>query len=66
MLKNHNYDGLETLKEKLSASVSALKACQQKGAFVDIYTDKSVQDAMDVINELDEELNKAAEWIVKQ
>ncbi len=66
VLKNHNYDGLETLKEKLSASVSALKACQQKGAFVDIYTDKSVQDAMDVINELDEELNKAAEWIVKQ
>ena len=66
VLKNHNYDGLETLKEKLNASVSALKACRQKGAFVDIYTDKSVQDAMDVINELDEELNKAAEWIVKQ
>ena len=66
VLKNHNYDGLETLKEKLNASVSVLKACRQKGAFVDIYTDKSVQDAMDVINELDEELNKAAEWIVKQ
>ncbi len=66
VLKNHNYDGVETLQEKLNASVSALKVCQQKGAFVDIYTDKSVQDAMDVINELDEELNKAAEWIVKQ
>ena len=66
VLKNHNYDGVETLQEKLNASVAALKVCQQKGAFVDIYTDKSVQDAMDVINELDEELNKAAEWIVKQ
>lgn len=66
VLKNHKYEGAQALQEKLNASVTALKACQAKGAFVDIYRDNSVQEAMDVINELDEELNKAAEWIVKQ
>ena len=38
----------------------------KKGAFADIYRDDAVQNAMNVINELDDELNKAAEWIVKQ
>lgn len=66
VLKNYKYDGADALQTKLNASIDALKACQAKGAFVDIYTDNLVQDAMDVINELDEELNKAAEWIVKQ
>jgi Predicted periplasmic lipoprotein len=66
VLKNHKYEGAQALQDKLNASVTALKACQAKGAFVDIYRDNSVQEAMDVINELDEELNKAAEWIVKQ
>ncbi len=66
VLKNHKYEGAKALQDKLNASVTALKACQAKGAFVDIYRDNSVQEAMDVINELDEELNKAAEWIVKQ
>lgn len=66
VLKSYNYDGADVLEAKLNESVSALKTCQQKGAFVDIYRDSSVQDAMDVINELDEELNKAAQWIVKQ
>ena len=66
VLKNHKYEGTQALQDKLNASVAALKACQAKGAFVDIYRDNSVQEAMDVINELDEELNKAAEWIVKQ
>ena len=66
VLKNHKYDRADILQNKLTASIDALKACQAKGAFVDIYTDNLVQTAMDVINELDEELNKAAEWIVKQ
>ena len=66
VLKNHKYDRADILQNKLTASIDALKACQAKGAFVDIYTDNLVQAAMDVINELDEELNKAAEWIVKQ
>ena len=66
VLKNHKYDRADALQNKLTASIDALKACKAKGAFVDIYTDDLVQAAMNVINELDEELNKAAEWIVKQ
>ena len=66
VLKNHKYNRADALQNKLTASIDALKACKAKGAFVDIYTDDLVQAAMDVINELDEELNKAAEWIVKQ
>jgi Predicted periplasmic lipoprotein len=66
ILKNYKYDGADALQARLSESVNALKECQNKGAFVDIYRDNAVRDAMDVINELDEELNKAAQWIVKQ
>ena len=66
VLKNNKYDGVDALQSKLNASVAALKACQAKGAFVDIYRDNSVQAAMDVINELDDELNKAAKWITRQ
>ena len=65
-LGNHKYSGASDIQKALDASLSALKACQAKGAFVDIYTDASVQSAMDAVNVLDEELNKAASWIVKQ
>lgn len=65
-LGNHNYSGASAIQKALENSLSALKACQSKGAFVDIYTDSSVQTAMDAVNSLDEELNKAAAWIVKQ
>ena len=64
--KSQNYSGAAALQSALEASVAALKACQQKGAFVDIYTDASVQVAMDAISGLDEELNKAAGWILLQ
>ncbi len=62
----HKYSGASNLQKALESSLTALKACQAKGAFVDIYTDASVQTAMDAVNGLDEELNKAASWIVKQ
>ena len=62
----HNYSGASNLQKALESSLTALKACQAKGAFVDIYTDASVQTAMDAVNSCDEELNKAASWIVKQ
>ena len=60
------YSGAGAIEQGLETSLAALRACQQKGAFVDIYTDASVQTAMDAISGLDEELNKAADWIVKQ
>ena len=66
ILKSYSYSNANVLVQKLNESVAALKVCQQKGAFVDIYDDQSVQDAMDVINQLDEELNKAADWVTKQ
>ena len=62
----HNYSGASNLQKALESSLTALKACQAKGAFVDIYTDASVQTAMDAVNSFDEELNKVASWIVKQ
>ena len=66
LLKNRKYSGVNDLQSDLEASLKALRACQSKGAFVDIYTDASVQAAMDAVNDLDVEFNKAAAWIVKQ
>ncbi len=66
VLKSNKYDGADALQSKLNASIAALNECRKKGAFVDIYMDSSVQAAMDVINQLDDELNKAANWITRQ
>jgi hypothetical protein len=64
--KDQKYSGAGAIESALSASLAALRACAAKGAFVDIYTDASVQTAMDEISGLDEELNKAAAWILLQ
>lgn len=66
LFKDFGYSGADNIQTCLDASLSALKACQAKGAFVDIYADASVQTAMDRISELDAEINKAADWIVRQ
>ncbi len=66
LLKDLGYGDATTIQTKLEAAVKALKACQSKGAFVKIYADSSVQTAMDAVSALDEQLNKAADWIVKQ
>ncbi len=66
ILKDNNYEGINNLTSKLSESIASLKVCQGKGAFVDIYQDASVQAAIDVISELDDELNNAAKWITRQ
>jgi len=63
---SQGYNGTSSIQKALEASLSALKACQAKGAFVDIYADSSVQVAMDAISGLDDELNKAAAWILLQ
>ena len=60
------YNGATALQQALDASLAALKACKAKGAFVDIYADASVQKAMDEISALDDEINKAADWILRQ
>ena len=66
MLKELGYAGASDIETTMAAAIDALKACQNKGAFVKIYADSSVQTAMDAVSALDEELNKAADWIVKQ
>ena len=66
LLKDLGYADASTIQTKMDAAIKALKDCQNKGAFVKIYADSSVQTAMDAVSALDEELNKAAEWIVKQ
>ena len=64
--KTQNYSGAAAIQKGLEASLAALRACQAKGAFVDIYADASVQTAMDAISDLDAEINKAASWILLQ
>lgn len=65
-MKNNGYNGVSALESALSSSLAALRACQAKGSFVQIYKDDLVQKAMDAVNDLDTELNKAASWIVLQ
>ena len=64
--KTQRYSGADAMQKALDASLAALRACQAKGAFVDIYADASVQTAMDAVSGLDEEISKAASWIVLQ
>ena len=66
LLKDLGYPDASTIQARMEAAIKALKDCQAKGAFVKIYADSSVQAAMDAVSALDEQLNKAADWIVKQ
>lgn len=66
LLKDLGYADAASIQSCLDAAIKALKDCQNKGAFVKIYADSSVQTAMDAVSALDEQLNKAADWIVKQ
>lgn len=66
LFEERGYEGTANIRAKLEAAIAALKVCEKKGAFVKIYADSSVQAAMNAVSALDEELNKAAKWIVKQ
>ncbi len=66
LLKDLGYADASAIQSRMDAAIKALKDCQAKGAFVKIYADSSVQSAMDAVSALDEQLNKAASWIVKQ
>lgn len=72
-LKNSIFSFLDTfgydvkpLKSRLEAAVSSLDDCIALGAFVDNLNDKKVDTAIDAINALDEELNKAASWVLER
>ena len=65
-LKKYNATESATLQTKLTAALEALKACQDSGkSFVEAPGATCVKAAMDAISELDNELNEAADWILK-
>ena len=65
-LKKYNATEAATLQTKLTAALEALKACQNSGkSFVEAPGATCVKAAMDAISELDNELNEAADWILK-
>lgn len=65
-LKKYNATEAATLQTKLTAALDALKACQKSGkSFVEAPGAACVKVAMDAISELDNELNEAADWILK-
>ncbi len=65
-LKKYNATEAATLQAKLTAALEALKACQNSGkSFVEAPGAACVKAAMDAISELDNELNEAADWILK-
>ena len=65
-LKKYNATEAATLQAKLTAALEALKACQKSGkSFVEAPGATCVKAAMDAISELDNELNEAADWILK-
>ncbi len=66
LLKELGYADAAAIETGIGSAIQALKTCQGKGAFVKIYADPSVQDAMEAVSALDEQLNKAAEWIARQ
>jgi len=64
VMKNNDYSGLSALKSALDAAVSSLQACLDSGkAFVDDTHAACAGTAIEKLNALDAELNKAAEWV---
>ena len=65
-LKKYNATEAAALQAKLTAALDALKACQNSGkSFVEAPGAACVKTAMDAVSALDDELNEAADWILK-
>ena len=65
-LKKYNATEAAALQAKLTAALDALKACQNSGkSFVEAPGAACVKAAMDAVSALDDELNEAADWILK-
>ncbi|MBO4656420.1 MAG: imelysin [Bacteroidales bacterium] len=64
VLGNQKYAGIANLQSALDAAVASLKACVASGvAFVDDPDAACAAKAMEALNALDSELNKAAEFV---
>ncbi len=65
-LQKYNAAEAASLQAKLSAALAALQACLNSGkSFVEAPGAACVKSAMEAIGELDNELNNAADWILK-
>lgn len=65
-LKQYNAAEAAALQARLTAALDALKACQNSGkSFVEAPGAACVKTAMDAVSALDNELNEAANWILK-
>ncbi len=65
-LQKYNAAEAAALQSKLTAALAALKACQNSGkSFVEAPGAACVKAAMDAIGDLDDELNEAASWILR-
>ena len=66
-LQDHNAAQAKALQSTLEGALAALDACLATGvAFVDAPQATYVGEAINAINAFDAELNKTAEWVVKQ
>lgn len=66
-LKAMNYSGLNDLTAALNNAIQALETAKNSGkSFVEAPGAQHVKDCIDAVSALDEELNKAGDWVNKQ
>ena len=67
LLKAMNYSGLNDLTEALNKAIQALETAKNSGkSFVEAPGAQHEKDCIDAVSALDEELNKAGDWVNKQ
>lgn len=67
LLKAMNYSGLNDLTAALNIAIQALETAKNSGkSFVEAPGAQHVKDCIDAVSALDEELNKAGDWVNKQ
>lgn len=67
LLKAMNYSGLNDLTAALNNAIQALETAKNSGkSFVEAPVAQHVKDCIDAVSALDEELNKAGDWVNKQ
>lgn len=67
LLKAMNYSGLNDLTEALNNAIQSLETAKNSGkSFVEAPGAQHVKDCIDAVSALDEELNKAGDWVNKQ
>lgn len=67
LLKAMNYSGLNDLTAALNNAIQALETAKNSGkSFVEDPGAQHVKDCIDAVSALDEELNKAGDWVNKQ